>query len=121
MAFTYKIIYTPGTKLVLADALSRSPVLLDKLRHESLEDALWEISSIESLPISASRLSRLRVALVADSNGMLLSKYVLEGWPNKREFSRELQPFTMFENFLPLWMGLYFIMIELSSQQWRGV
>jgi len=114
MAFTYKIIYTPGTKLVLADALSRSPVLLDK-------DALWEISSIESLPISASRLSRLRVALVADSNGMLLSKYVLEGWPNKREFSRELQPFTMFENFLPLWMGLYFIMIELSSQQWRGV
>ena len=93
MAFTYKIIYTPGTKLVLADALSRSPVLLDKLRRESLEDALWEMSSIESLPISASRLGRLRAALVADSNSMLLSKYVLEGWPNKREFPRELQPF----------------------------
>jgi len=58
MAFTYRIIYTPGTKLVLTNALLESPVLLDKFCHWSLEDALWEMSSIESLPISASGLGR---------------------------------------------------------------
>ena len=85
MAYTYSIVYTPGKHLVLADALSRSPVEEKFITRGGMRDFNIVLEILSDLPIATDRLSRNRAAILEDELGLLLSKSITQGWPEFKE------------------------------------
>jgi transposase InsO family protein len=103
MAYSYSIKYTPGVKLVLADALSRAPV--DGCGKRT-GDSLWVSELLDSLPISQRRCERLRAALLEDAEGMALMDYTSHGWPSIAKLDPVAKRFYAFRNDLTVVGGL---------------
>jgi transposase InsO family protein len=112
MAYSYKVKYTPGEKLVLADALSRAPVDTD-----SFESVVGELvgsgtglALMETIPISAKRLERIKAAICEDTESLMLRRAIMEGWPCPKKVPPELRTFYTFRDFLTCIEGVIFYM-----------
>ena len=81
MAYTYSIEYTPGKHLVLADALSRSPVEEKVVTRGEMRDSNIVLEILLDPPRATDRLSRIRAAILEDELGLLLSKYIHKASP----------------------------------------
>ena len=75
--------YTPGKFMVVADALSRSPMGLCEQKEESLEEEVEGFVGgvVGSLPVSSNQLQRIKEEQAKDKDLSLVSEYVLNGWP----------------------------------------
>jgi hypothetical protein len=98
MAYTYSISYTPGEKLVLADALSRAPLPGGMDSESTNELVVSEIA--ESLPISQRRRDRIKAAILADEESTILLQYIREGWPVYVKVNPMVQKYFTFKDFL---------------------
>jgi len=85
MNYSYDIIYTPGSKLLLADALSRSPIKHRREDLSELKDSSFVKELMNSLPISETRLERIKAATLMDDVALLLHKYTCDGWPQAKQ------------------------------------
>ena len=85
MAYSYSIVYIPGKHLVLADALSRSPVEEKVVTRDDMRDSNNVLEILSDLPIATDRLSRIKAAILEDELGLLLSKYIEQGWAEFKE------------------------------------
>ena len=111
MNYTYKIIYTPGSKLVLADALSRSPVQeLKDSSIEELKDSSVVLELMDSLEISSGRLNRIKAAMLEDEIGTLLKQFTIRGWPSSKDVPKEVKSFYTFREYLTCIDGILFYM-----------
>ena len=107
MAYSYRISYTPGEKLVLADALSRAPLALDESSVVSDGEAIVAALA-EALPISKTRLARLQAATLDDSEGAWLLRYMTSAWPVYSKVEPEVQKFYTFKDHMTTVDGLIF-------------
>ena len=78
MKFSYDVTYTPGEKLVLADALSRAPV--QKQVSEIEPYLIGEM--VRDLPISPSRMRKLKEDLANDMVSCQLISFIQTEWPH---------------------------------------
>ena len=107
MAFSYSVKYTPGEKLVVADALSRAPLSsLDK-GGGSEENALLN-EMIHSLPVSDNRLERIRASTLEEEVGVTLLKFITEGWPSFHRCPEVIKKFFTFKDNLTEVDGVIF-------------
>ena len=108
MTYSYKVFYTPGSKLVLADALSRSTSLEVNAMTETGES--WADESLAELPIASGRLARIKAALIADDAGRFLLKFTNEGWPNSKQIPDVVKNVYTFRDYLTQVDGIIFFM-----------
>ena len=101
MSFDYSIFYTPGPKLIVADALSRQS--FDCLQSVDCMNAAYpegDLESVgvgaifESLPLTCRRLAALQEATAAEEEGRLLVKYASSRWPDKKSMPEGMQRFV---------------------------
>jgi len=107
MAYCYDIIYTPGQKLVVADALSRSPNPVGEQVTGSGEPSLV-LELISMLPISSHRLDRIKASMLEDEAGMILLKNIEHGWPASKNVEEVVKPFYAFREFLTSVQGIVY-------------
>jgi len=110
MAYSYKIMYTPGEKLVLADALSRAPLVDKSGKLQEPIGSTVEVALVESLAISPNRLRRLQSALWEDMESVILHRYISEGWPHYSEIQKEAKSFYTFKEYLTVVDDMIFYM-----------
>ena len=85
MRFQFTIIHIPGKELVIADALSQSPLKHFCKTDEQLQadcDAYMNLT-LNSFPATGKRLKQLQQAQEEDETCKLLFRYCKEGWPSK--------------------------------------
>ena len=116
MAFSYPVTYTAGSKLILADALSRIPVGTTvnsvEFSHQELgqlESASGHGAIFDSLPVSDKRLGELQASTQADGVGKLLLKYVRTQWPDKKTVPENMRQFVTIKDRLTVVEGLVFM------------
>ena len=107
MAFSYTVQYTPGEKLVLADALSRAPLSSIGNYNDSSEKVLLN-EMIESLPVSSNRLERIRASTLEDETGLCLLNYITGGWPSYQSCSDLVKKYYTFKEELTEVDGVIF-------------
>ncbi len=83
MRFEYKIVYVPGKNLLVADTLSRAPILSNSKLDEELKDETdaYVASVITNMPASERRLDEIRASLQQDEVCRELIRLCQEGWP----------------------------------------
>ena len=83
MRFNADVRHVLGKSLVIADALSRSP-LDHSPADKDIEETVSEyVDAVEaSWPISSTCLDVLRAAIVHDAELQQVMNYVCNGWPN---------------------------------------
>lgn len=92
MGFQYKMQYTPGKDLVVADALSRSPQQGDyQEQDEELSTFVYNIT--RKLPATSSRIELIRKAQQEDEILQEVERYTQEGWSSRKKISREMKPY----------------------------
>jgi transposase InsO family protein len=109
MVYSYTMKYTPGEKMILADALSRAPLASSQHVTELVDSGIIS-ELIDSLAISNSRLDRLKAALLEDTAGQWLVKYITEGWPQYKAVDSEVQHLFTFKEQLTHVRGVVFYM-----------
>ena len=107
MAYSYTVCYTPGEKLVVADALSRAPLSSIGKYNDSAEKVLLN-EMIESMPISSNRLDRIKASMLEDETGVTLLKYITEGWPRYDQCPENVKNYYTFRNELTEIEGIVF-------------
>ena len=70
---------------MLADALSRSPVEEKVVTRGDMRDSNIVLEILSDLSIATDRLSRITAAILEDELGLLLSKYIAQGWAEFKE------------------------------------
>lgn len=111
MNYSYTIGYTPGHKLVLADALSRAPLETTGCEQDVGRDSVESSMVAElvtSLPISPARGDRIRAAMLEDSVGLSLVRHIENGWPCPKNMDDTLKPYFTFRDYLTTIQGLVF-------------
>ena len=101
----YIVRYTPGPKLVLADALSRAPVGSSKCNNE---ETRWVLSLVEDMAISAGRRRTLQEATASDEVSRLLIAYSSTRWPLYKDCCELLRSFYTFRYQITTIDGLIF-------------
>ncbi|KAK7102680.1 hypothetical protein V1264_020867 [Littorina saxatilis] len=105
MRFNAKVQHVPGKNLVIADALSRSPLTVTKEDKDLSEVVSAYVDFVEeSWPIAESRLDVLRAATVHDAELQQVIQYVCNGWP--QSVSANLQAYQQVQGELSLIRGL---------------
>ena len=121
MAFSYTVTYTAGSKLVLADTLSRIPVGTKGQELGQLESAIGQGAIFDSLPISDKRLVELQLCTEEDEVGKRLLKYSRSSWPDKKTVPDMMKRFVTLKDRLTVVAGLVFmdsrIFIPTSERQ----
>ena len=105
MEYSYTVRYTPGPKLVLADALSRAPV---GGPEGGSGDGHLVLELLDSVPVSRRRSERLKAALLEDADGMALMDYITHGWPSVARLDPVAGRFYPFRDLLTVVGGLVF-------------
>ena len=80
-AYNVTIIHVPGSKLLLADTLSRA--YLPNTCEAS--DEAEHINMIQSLPITKDRLKQIQTETEKDTTLQQLKATIMEGWPNDKQ------------------------------------
>lgn len=99
MRYDYKVYYTPGKDLVVADALSRnfpegSVIPHDNELSEETEAHVQFV--VQSLPVKSYFLDEIKAEQSTDNICNLLKKYCQQGWPQKSKLSDELLPYYQY-------------------------
>ena len=80
-AYDYDLVYTPGTAIPVADALSRSPLTKDN-------DATSEHEIVHNLTftqVKDKQTQQIKAASKDDEEMMLLRRIITEGWPEHKQ------------------------------------
>ena len=79
--YAIQVSYIPGKELLVADALSRSPLpdLADDLEYQE-----YNINILHTLPVTEAKLEELKQSTKADPALTDLTHTVQNGWPEKR-------------------------------------
>ena len=86
MSCDYTVMYTTGSQLLIADALSRIRLESDGRSKSSDGTLVGEL--VAALPMSESRSVNLQVACAEDTAGSLLTTYIKNGWPFSIRYPR---------------------------------
>jgi len=104
-SFTYDVVFVPGMKLVLADALSRAPY---SGPQEAQEEPLLVQELIDAMPISPTCLCHIQAAMWTEDEGRVLLKYLMEGWPRTKDADPSMKQFYTFRDSLTTVQGVVF-------------
>ena len=101
--YDLRVSYTPGSKLYIADTLSRAT--LDEQSCEELDE--FEIYTLDHMPISDTKLSELKKETKSDRVLAKLESIVLNGWPcDKSEIDPDLSPYWQHRDEISVLDGL---------------
>ncbi|XP_074655641.1 uncharacterized protein LOC141909154 [Tubulanus polymorphus] len=102
--YDVEIKFTPGSKMFIADTLSRA--YLDSGSETAEFDS---INMVRYLPISAARLSEIRDETDKDDTMQILKEIILRGWPDERSsVPTEVTPYFSFRDELSIQNGIIF-------------
>lgn len=91
MRYVYTVVYTPGSKLQIADALSRSPLQIKPVSEElSSEIEAYVQLIVKNLPVKDVFLKKIISEQQIDPICKKLKEFVLSGWPERGQLSPEL-------------------------------
>ena len=81
----FNIVYVPGKNLVIADALSRAPLMAQDQHNKHLkEDVQANVDvNFQDLPATELRLEEIQRAQKNDLLCQEMVQYCQEGWPKK--------------------------------------
>jgi hypothetical protein len=97
MRFNPQVEHVPGKSLVIAVALSCSPLPHSSKDEESADEVTQYVDSIQALwPVSSRRLDLMRAATQSDEQLAQILCYVHYGWP--RSLPASLQEFEQHKN-----------------------
>ena len=97
------VTWKPGTKVPIADLLSRAYVDSD----ENAED--MEVHMIEYLPVNQKRIDSIKTATATDDSLQKLTQVLTKGWPeSKMELADELHPYFSYRDELTVQDGIIF-------------
>ncbi|CAK1580707.1 unnamed protein product [Parnassius mnemosyne] len=92
--YDFKVVYTPGKYMYIADTLSRAP--LPEFMHDRVSEDVETQTCfmIECMPFSREKIDRVRKATEVDEECQLLIKYILNGWPkNEHNVHKNVRKF----------------------------
>ena len=104
--YAIQVSYIPGKELLVADALSRSPLsdLADDLEYQE-----YNINILRTLPITEAKLEELKQSTKADPALTDLAHTVQNGWPEKRSnVPIGAQPFWNYRDEVTYHHGIFF-------------
>ncbi|XP_022816936.1 uncharacterized protein K02A2.6-like [Spodoptera litura] len=92
--YDFKVVYTPGKNMYIADTLSRAP-LKEKMHDQvSTEVEIQTCFMLEHVPFSQPRLEAIQKETDLDSDCRWLIKYITKGWPkNRRDVNERVNAF----------------------------
>lgn len=97
--YPFNLQYRPGTKIPVADALSRSPV--------DAPEQVNFISNLEDSPLNRSRFLQIREATENDSQMQKLKQTISAGWPTTRnEIDSELASYFNYRDEMTIENGI---------------
>ena len=83
MHFNPVVVYAPGKDLVIADTLSRSPLVQEKPDSDLEESVTAHVAAVEAmLPASTSKLAQIGTTTASDTQLQTVLRYIRNGWPN---------------------------------------
>lgn len=97
MRYDYSVVYVPGKTLVVADALSRSPLHTNCESEElqlEVENFVNYVTS--SLPIKDIYLEKIKHAQQQDTVCKLLKQFSVDGWPARSQINDEVLPYYQY-------------------------
>jgi hypothetical protein len=103
--YAIKVKYTPGSQLLIADALSRSQMSA-QINDPSDE---FEVNVLESGKISETMFEKLVEETKKDAELQQLHRVVIDGWPQtKPQTSLEIRPYWSYRDEISGYDGLMF-------------
>lgn len=89
--YSLNVVWKKGKDLVIADALSRAPIMSEEAQNDIDE---YQIHTVSYLPISDLRLNELKQATETDTTMQMVIKYACQGWPcQKGLVPNEVKPY----------------------------
>ena len=105
--YTFNIEYLPGSKMIIADTLSRASNDVSNTSVNKTDVGDLSIHSIIHCPVSDKRISSLQESTTNDVQLQLLRRYINFGFPDHRkEIREEVKPFWDVRNELSYIDGL---------------
>ena len=105
MRFNMDVVHVPGKQIVIADALSRSPVPHTEDDEKKVEAVTAHANAVKSsVSVTPQRLEMFRAATVHDPELQQVLDYMLNGWPEKGD--KQFQPYQQSQGELSLVDGL---------------
>lgn len=73
--------HVPGKQLIIADALSRSPLTDSSDEHTDQDVQAYVESVVENAPVSSKKLDKIRSATLEDEELQKIVQFIRNGWP----------------------------------------
>ncbi|KAK7912494.1 hypothetical protein WMY93_012705 [Mugilogobius chulae] len=96
MRFSFTISHVPGKEIATADVLSRAPIAHTEEGLHEEEIDLYADAVVASIPATEKRLKEVQKHQDKDEILLQLKQFCLNGWPNKFEIEKGLQPYLPF-------------------------
>jgi transposase InsO family protein len=108
MRFNPKVSHVPGKQLVIADALSRSPMPYRETDDDTVRAIAEYVDSVQAFwPASSEKLQNIKTATTQDAILKLVAKYTSTGWPAYiSDIAPEAKPFFQIQGELSIVDGL---------------
>ena len=101
--YNIKLTYKPGTKIPVADALSRLPL------NDTAEVSFIEFEQQDNLSFSEENFISIKGATASDASLMILRNTIMQGWPEKRGLvCKEALPYYHFRDEMTVEDGIIF-------------
>ena len=92
MKFNAQVRHVAGKDNVIADTLSRNPLLhTEEGENESMEEYIDSVKA--TWPTTDNRLNDIKVATARDATLQVLSEYIINGWPRKDVIPNKVREF----------------------------
>ena len=77
--FDFEVVYKPGKEVIIADCLSRAPIVTeDDDRHDI---KITEVNILDEPAVSDDYKKKLKEAADADAETQMLKQFIHQGWP----------------------------------------
>ncbi len=94
LEFKYSVSHVPGKNLVIADALSRAPLVYDPEEEISVNEVSAYVAAVtQGMPASEARLEEIQHNIEQDSLCQRLIEFSLNGWPDKTSLNGEIRKY----------------------------
>ena len=115
--YQIRVIYTPGPKVPVADALSRAPVDEEQSVFEEEQQQVM-MSEVTESAISDPTSEEIRKQTARDEGMQYLAVAILEGWPaGQEQVSALIQPYFHHRDELTIEDGIIYKGTVVLSQQ----